>query len=140
MGTPLVENPQGLTCLNCWGPAGPFGEDQTPEIMRVALLEIQRGNLATDEQWNQLQKPTLLYQSSLQNCLFVAENDILHWLLFWRPADTQLTVGDAPGSGNAYQSVPASPCQIDGTNSILAPAGSLAYVGRHVIEFSEIFT
>lgn len=138
MGTPLPENPVGITCSNCWGPGEPFGNKPTPKIVTVQLFDLQEGDNWNDAVGAEALLPTQMFQVD-PPCEYEAISSSIEWHMRFEFDATLVTILDVASESPIFEVDIAPKCTVNGPNDIQLPNFVFSYGGTFKITFSEIF-
>ncbi|GAH87122.1 unnamed protein product [marine sediment metagenome] len=128
MGTPLPPNERGDLCNVCWGPGKPFGDTPTPHVIIARLTSLLPG-----EFWDAPAEQLLLVSHYLEQkvapCEWSINDGSFVWDLNYNVQHTDFDVWRISDHELVFRTPLFFPCAIDLPNSLVDPAGNVAYNG-----------
>lgn len=128
MGTPLPPNEPGNNCPNCWGPAKPFGDGNTPKVLTVQLFDLAQGINWIPALQKLLLTPHLLIQGPLP-CNYGVEDAEFAWSWVWTPTRTAAEVLHLETDSRAFLASVGTLCSTAFDNDNIQPIGNYAFNG-----------
>lgn len=139
MGTPLIENPEGIASVGCFGFGKPFGAEGVPHIITMHYQDwIPAGRW--DESYRQeLETPKQLYQD-VNPLHWHARSDNWHWHVQYLGGVTHAWITSAPAIVYAFRSLNLPACSVVLPNDLVVFNVVIAIDGYVDVAFSQVFT